>query len=72
MAGEYRALGQVIALAFLNEANGPHFFSPTFAHYILGTNSNTKPSSMVDEIPDGQWEIKEKLKALLHCEDPNN
>ena len=72
MAGEYRALGQLIALAFLNGANGPHFFSPTIAHYNLGTNSNTNPSSMVGEIPDDQWDIKEKLKALLHCEDPNS
>lgn len=72
MAGEYRALGQLTALAFLNEANRPHFFSPTVTHHISDLNSNTSPSSMVNEIPDYQWEIKEKLKALLHCEDPNH
>lgn len=27
---------------------------------------------MVDEIPDDQVEVKEKLKALWLCEDPNH
>ena len=68
MAGKYRALGQLIALALLNEANRPHFFSPTVANYVLGTNSNINPSAMVDD----QCKIKEKLKALLGCDNPNN
>lgn len=38
LAGEYKALGQMIALAFLNEASGPHFFSPTVTQHILGLN----------------------------------
>lgn len=71
-AGEYKALGQLIALALLNEASGPHFFSPTFAHYILGTKCNTDPSNLVNEIPDDQWQLKEKLKVLLNCEDAAN
>lgn len=70
LAGEYKALEQLIALALLNEASGPHFFSPTVAQHILG--SNTDPTSMVDEILDDQVEVKEKLKALLLCEDPNH
>lgn len=70
MAGEYKAFGKLTALAFLNRANTPHFFSPTVAYYMFGTHPNSDPVSLVDEIPDCHVEVKEKLKALLECENP--
>lgn len=70
MAKEYKILGQLVALAFLNNASLPHFFCPTVAHYILGTEYNGSLNSFIDELPVDEVIVKEKLNALLSCDTP--
>jgi hypothetical protein len=70
MANEYKILGQLVALAFLNNASLPHFLSPTVAHYILGTECNESLGSFITELPVDEVTVKEKLNNLLSCETP--
>ncbi len=70
MANEYKILGQLVALAFLNNASLPHFLSPTVAHYIIGTECNESLGSFINELPVDEVTVKEKLNNLLSCETP--
>ena len=70
VANEYKTLGQLVALAFLNNASLPHFFSPTVAHYVLGKEYNAPVKSLIDELPADQVTVKEKLNSLLSCTTP--
>ena len=51
VANEHKTLGQLVALAFLNNASLPHFFSPTVAHYVLGKEYNAPVKSLINELP---------------------
>ena len=70
MANEYKILGQLVALAFLNNASLPHFLSPTVAHYIIGAECNESLGSFINELPVDEVTVKEKLNNLLSCETP--
>lgn len=67
---EYKILGQLVALAFLNNASLPHFFCSTVAHYILGTECKDGLSSLIGELPFDEVTVKAKLNNLLSCETP--
>ena len=67
---EYKIFGQLVALAFLNNASLLHFFSSTVAYYILGTECKDGPSSLINELPVDEVTVKAKLNTLLSCETP--
>ena len=67
---EYKIFGQLVALAFLNNASLLHFFSSTVANYILGTECKDGLSSLINELPVDEVTVKAKLNTLLSCETP--
>ena len=70
-AGEYKIFGQLTALAFLNNASLPHFFSPSVAYYILDKDYNAPIESLIEEIPTDQAIVKEKLNSLSSAATPD-
>ena len=65
--GEYKIFGQLVALAFLNNASLPHCFSPSVASYILGMDCDALHKSLIEELPADHAIIKDKLNSLLSC-----
>lgn len=63
----YKVLGQLVALCFLNCGNGPHFFCPILANYIVGTSYQASPTELLSQLPEENREIKEKLQCLIDC-----
>ena len=49
VAGEYKMFGQLVALAFLNNASLPHCFSRSVANYILGMDCDAPQASLIEE-----------------------
>ena len=70
--GEYKIFGQLVALAFLNNASLPHCFSPSVASYILGMDCDALHTSLIEELPADHATIKDKLNSLLSCETPDD
>ena len=74
---EYKIFGQLVAMALLNGANGPKFFSESFAKHLLDPSSDY---FAIEDIPDETLKLKvqnvkesstaEGLKeAISHLED---
>ena len=70
--GEYKIFGQLVALAFLNNASLPHCFSLFVASYILGMDCDALHTSLIEELPADHATIKNKLNSLLSCETPDD
>ena len=68
--GEYRMFGQLVALALLNGGCGPHFLLPSLIHFILGTDDDQDVTSVIQQLPQDNLEIKKKLEDLNSCNNP--
>ena len=67
--GEYKMLGQLVALALLNGACGPHIFVPSLVYFILGAHDDQDTSTLIQQLPLENHEVKKKLEELNSCED---
>ena len=69
--GEYKMFGQLVALALLNGACGPHFLLPSLIHFVLGTTDEEDVASVIKQLLAENHEIKKKLEDLINCQDPS-
>ena len=69
--GEYKMFGQLVALALLNGACGPHFLLPLLIHFVLGTTDEEDVASLIKQLPAENHDIKKKLEDLINCQDPS-
>jgi hypothetical protein len=69
-AGKYKMFGQLVALALLNGACGPHFLLPSLIHFVLGTPDEQDVASLIEQLPLENHDIKKKLEDLNSCDDP--
>ena len=69
--GDYKSFGQLVALSLLNGASGPHFLLPSLAHFVLGSQDEQEATTLIQQLPLENHNIKEKLEALYSCDDPN-
>lgn len=69
-AGEYKMFCQLVALALLNGACGPHFLLPSLIHFVLGTPDEQDVASLIEQLPLENHDIKKKLEDLNSCDDP--
>ena len=63
--GDYKTFGQLVALSFLNGVGGPHIFSPTLAHFILGTKESLHVEDIIEKLRGAN--IVATLKSLNAC-----
>jgi hypothetical protein len=68
--GDYKSFGQLVALALLNGAGGPHILSPCLANFLLGTEENSNIEDLIMELPKENQDIKDKLNLLNECKQP--
>lgn len=64
----YKVLGQLIALSLLNGGTGPHFLCLIIAHYLVDTEYHPMPTELLDQLPEENSALKNKLESLLACE----
>lgn len=64
----YKVLGQLVALSLLNGGSGPHFFCPILAHYLVCTEYHPTPTELLDQLPEENCALKNKLASLLACQ----